>query len=46
MIFQVSGGELQRIAIAATYLKKADFYFFDEPTSYLDKAKAEGSLFD
>ena len=35
-ISQVSGGELQRIAIAATYLKKADFYFFDEPTSYLD----------
>ncbi|PIU21625.1 MAG: ribosome biogenesis/translation initiation ATPase RLI [Candidatus Diapherotrites archaeon CG08_land_8_20_14_0_20_34_12] len=35
-ITQVSGGELQRIAIAATFLKKADFYFFDEPTSYLD----------
>ncbi len=33
---QVSGGELQRIAIAATLLKEADVYFFDEPSSYLD----------
>lgn len=33
---EVSGGELQRIAIAATILKKAEIYFFDEPTSYLD----------
>lgn len=33
---QVSGGELQRIAIAATLLKDADVYFFDEPSSYLD----------
>ena len=32
----VSGGELQRIAIAITVLKKANVYFFDEPTSYLD----------
>jgi ATP-binding cassette subfamily E protein 1 len=32
----VSGGEMQRIAIAATVLKKADLYIFDEPTSYLD----------
>ncbi|MBN1377538.1 ribosome biogenesis/translation initiation ATPase RLI [Candidatus Woesearchaeota archaeon] len=32
----VSGGELQRIAIAAAVLKKANVYFFDEPTSYLD----------
>ena len=35
-IKHVSGGELQRIAIAATVLKKANVYFFDEPTSYLD----------
>lgn len=35
-ITKVSGGELQRIAIAATVLKKANVYFFDEPTSYLD----------
>ncbi|PIN79418.1 ribosome biogenesis/translation initiation ATPase RLI [Candidatus Woesearchaeota archaeon CG10_big_fil_rev_8_21_14_0_10_34_8] len=35
-INNVSGGELQRIAIAATVLKKANLYIFDEPTSYLD----------
>lgn len=35
-IAHVSGGELQRIAIAATLLKKANLYIFDEPTSYLD----------
>ncbi|MFH1510871.1 MAG: ribosome biogenesis/translation initiation ATPase RLI, partial [Candidatus Woesearchaeota archaeon] len=35
-IEEVSGGELQRVAIAATVLKKANVYFFDEPTSYLD----------
>jgi ATP-binding cassette subfamily E protein 1 len=33
---KLSGGELQRVAIAATLLKGADFYFFDEPSSYLD----------
>jgi len=32
----LSGGELQRVAIAAACLKDADFYAFDEPTSYLD----------
>lgn len=35
-IKDLSGGELQRVAIAATFLKKANFYVFDEPTSYLD----------
>ncbi len=35
-ISKISGGELQRVAIAATVLKKANVYFFDEPTSYLD----------
>ncbi|MFH1071959.1 MAG: ribosome biogenesis/translation initiation ATPase RLI [Nanoarchaeota archaeon] len=35
-ISNISGGELQRVAIAATVLKKANIYFFDEPTSYLD----------
>ena len=33
---EVSGGELQRMAIAATLQRKADIYFFDEPSSYLD----------
>ncbi len=32
----LSGGELQRVALAATVLKKANLYIFDEPTSYLD----------
>lgn len=32
----ISGGELQRVTIGATVLKKANLYIFDEPTSYLD----------
>ncbi len=32
----LSGGELQRVAIAAAAAKEADIYFFDEPSSYLD----------
>ncbi len=32
----LSGGELQRVAIAAACLRKADVYLFDEPSSYLD----------
>ncbi len=35
-IGELSGGELQRVAISATILKEADIYFFDEPSSYLD----------
>ncbi len=33
---ELSGGELQRVALCATLLKEADVYFFDEPSSYLD----------
>ncbi|MDR3205499.1 MAG: ribosome biogenesis/translation initiation ATPase RLI [Candidatus Methanoplasma sp.] len=33
---KLSGGELQRLAMAATIMREADIYFFDEPTSYLD----------
>jgi len=33
---ELSGGELQRLAVAATMLRQADVYFFDEPSSYLD----------
>jgi Predicted ATPase, RNase L inhibitor (RLI) homolog len=33
---KLSGGELQRLAMAATMMRDADIYFFDEPTSYLD----------
>ena len=32
----LSGGELQRVAIAAVTIRKADVYIFDEPSSYLD----------
>lgn len=35
-IREVSGGDLQRIAIAACLLRDAEFYFLDEVTSYLD----------
>ncbi len=35
-ISKLSGGELQRLAIAATVLKEANLYVFDEPTSFLD----------
>ncbi|OWT32523.1 ribosome biogenesis/translation initiation ATPase RLI [Methanobrevibacter sp. 87.7] len=33
---KLSGGELQRVAIAASILREGDFYYFDEPTSWLD----------
>jgi ATP-binding cassette subfamily E protein 1 len=32
----LSGGELQRVALAATLARDADFYFLDEITPYLD----------
>lgn len=32
----LSGGELQRVAIAAALSRDADVYLFDEPSSYLD----------
>ena len=33
---ELSGGELQRLAVAVASSKDADFYFFDEPSSYND----------
>jgi len=33
---QLSGGELQRFAIAIASVREADVYMFDEPSSYLD----------
>ncbi len=33
---ELSGGELQRIAVAVSASREADFYFFDEPSSYND----------
>jgi len=35
-IENLSGGELQRLAIASAALRKADVYYFDEPSSFLD----------
>jgi ATP-binding cassette subfamily E protein 1 len=35
-IAQLSGGELQRLAVAVTTAKDAEYYFFDEPSSYND----------
>jgi ATP-binding cassette subfamily E protein 1 len=32
----LSGGELQRLAIATALLRDVDVYFFDEPSSHLD----------
>lgn len=33
---ELSGGELQRVAVAVASLKDADIYLFDEPSSYND----------
>lgn len=35
-VSQLSGGELQRFAIAMSCVQRADVYMFDEPSSYLD----------
>ena len=32
----LSGGELQRFAIAVVCIQQAEVYMFDEPSSYLD----------
>ncbi len=32
----LSGGELQRVAVAAAICREAEVYLFDEPSSYLD----------
>lgn len=39
---ELSGGELQRISVAATASREADFYFFDEPSSYNDVFQRRG----
>lgn len=33
---ELSGGELQRLAVMIAVSKEADYYFFDEPSSYND----------
>jgi ATP-binding cassette subfamily E protein 1 len=35
-LMTLSGGELQRVAIAASIVKDADIYLIDEPSAYLD----------
>jgi len=39
---ELSGGELQRLAVAVATSKDADFYFFDEPSSYNDVFQRTG----
>ena len=39
---ELSGGELQRLAVAVSASKDADFYFFDEPSSYNDVFQRAG----
>lgn len=35
-VSELSGGELQKVAVAVALTRKADYYFLDEPSSYLD----------
>ena len=35
-VTELSGGELQRVAIAACLSREADLYLLDEPSAYLD----------
>ncbi|MFJ8527504.1 putative bacteriocin export ABC transporter [Bacillus sp. NPDC094106] len=44
-IFELSGGEQQRIALARVILKKCDYIFADEPTGNLDR-KNRDQVFD
>ncbi|CAI9830978.1 MAG: ribosome biogenesis/translation initiation ATPase RLI [Nitrosopumilus sp.] len=39
---EMSGGELQRLAIAAAAARDAEMYFFDEPSSYNDVFQRAG----
>jgi ATP-binding cassette subfamily E protein 1 len=41
-IKELSGGELQRLAVATAAAREADFYFFDEPSSYNDVFQRRG----
>jgi ATP-binding cassette subfamily E protein 1 len=35
-VSELSGGELQKVAVVIALSRKADYYFLDEPSSYLD----------
>ena len=39
---ELSGGELQRIAVTVTAARDTEFYFFDEPSSYNDVYQRTG----
>ncbi len=41
-IKELSGGELQRLAVAVAASKDTEFYFFDEPSSYNDVFQRRG----
>ncbi|MGC8569219.1 MAG: ribosome biogenesis/translation initiation ATPase RLI [Nitrososphaeria archaeon] len=36
LVSELSGGELQKVAVAVALTRRADYYFLDEPSSYLD----------
>lgn len=40
-VLDLSGGQRQRVAIVRSFLKEADVYFLDEPTSHLDPTSHE-----
>lgn len=40
-VMKLSGGENQALKLYLTLIVKADFYFLDEPTTFLDKKKKE-----
>jgi len=43
--YQLSGGQWQRVAIARAFMRKADIYILDEPSSMLDP-EAETQVFE
>jgi ATP-binding cassette, subfamily C, bacterial CydC len=45
-LFQVSGGQRRRIALARAFLSGASLLVLDEPIAHLDRATAEAILDD